>query len=1260
MKTAYWVVTIFFILISLSVAFAYNCPGGDGSSDLNISTNTTWASATDYNCNNVFITNGSMLTFNSRTAGSKITLYAASLTIDENSKISSDDYGSLNGAGSGAGGAAYAGGGGAGYGGAGGAGSGAGGAAFGVSDMNQPTSFGSGGGTSTNYSSRGGYGGGAIRLIVSGTITNNGIISSNGGMGAGSGGYVGGSGSGGSVWIDANILTGIGRIDANGGPRASGSAGGGGGGRIAIYVQNNSSLPAINVFGSSGSGSNGSIFLSANNSDFNVPSLNTGDLNVFRVKNFYSLITSGSNYRFVVVNLSGDFNGSVSAGLQSDTNISGANIYPDNITSGKIKIVSTNLNLASGKNISANGLGNLNAAGAGAGGAGYWGAGGAGYGGAGSGGSSGAGGASFGLSDMNQPTALGSGGGTSTNYTTPGGYGGGAIRLIINGTLTNEGIISSNGTPGSGSGSAVGGSGSGGSIWIDANVLTGTGRIDANGGMGVTSAAGAGGGGRIAVYVLRNSFISSINTMGGSGSGTGSRGSVFISSLGYDFNIPNVYAGDVNVTGVRNFYSSISSSGNSRFVVFNLIGDFNGSITSGLQSDVNITGVNINPSTIIGGRIRITATSLTLSSGNTISANALGSINSAGTGAGGAAYNGGGGGGYGGAGGAGSGSTGGIAYGSMSQPTDLGSGGGLSTNYGNIGGYGGGAIRIILSGALANDGIISSNGGTGTSSSSYAGGSGSGGSIWIDAGSLLGTGRIDANGGVLATGWSGGGAGGRIALYVTGASTMGAINTTASGSGSNGTVYISSTGSDFNVPTIITGDTNFLGIRNFFGTITSSGSSRFNLITINGDFNGSITAGLQSDVNITGGNLYPDTIIGGKVKLVATNISIASGKLVSTNALGNVNSAGAGAGGAAYNGGGGGGYGGAGGAGSGSAGGAVYGASDANQPTALGSGGGLSTNYGNIGGYGGGAIRIIASGTFSNNGIISSNGGLGTSNSSYAGGSGSGGSIWITTNKFNGAGRIDANGAPGITGWAGCGGGGRIAIWYDTNTFSGNIIASAGCGGGGAGSRNWVYSYAGPNYILSGSFTSKKINLAYGKDFNVLNFDVNLPSGTNVSFKLRTASNSSDLDNSPWLGPSGTTASDDNYSTSGTAISGVHDGNSWVQWKAFLSTASATSTPIVFDVNIMVRNKVDSNAVFVLEKGVQYNWLSLVPTQALNGGTINWYYCLTQNCASWILLGPSGGSIGQTNQNLYLLATMHPDENNNSPQISEVLVHYSK
>ena len=88
------------------------------------------------------------------------------------------------------------------------------------------------------------------------------------------------------------------------------------------------------------------------------------------------------------------------------------------------------------------------------------------------------------------PTDLGSAGGGSYGGWSAGG---GAIRLIVAGTLTNNGTITANGQSAGGNN----GGAAGGSLYVTTGTLAGSGTFTANGNQGSNA---AGGGGRVAVY----------------------------------------------------------------------------------------------------------------------------------------------------------------------------------------------------------------------------------------------------------------------------------------------------------------------------------------------------------------------------------------------------------------------------------------------------------------------------------------------------------------------------------------------------------------------------------------------------------------------------------------------------------------------------------------------------------------------------------------------------------------------------------------
>ncbi|MCP4992332.1 MAG: hypothetical protein GY934_00895, partial [Gammaproteobacteria bacterium] len=92
---------------------------------------------------------------------------------------------------------------------------------------------------------------------------------------------------------------------------------------------------------------------------------------------------------------------------------------------------------------------------------------------------------------------------------------------------------------------------------------------------------------------------------------------------------------------------------------------------------------------------------------------------------------------YGGRGGEYNGGTSIATYGDYREPTHFGTGG-------SSGPLGGGSLKLVVTEELVLDGGIVSQGASGTSNSD---GGGSGGSLWLNVGSISGTGTIDAGGG---------------------------------------------------------------------------------------------------------------------------------------------------------------------------------------------------------------------------------------------------------------------------------------------------------------------------------------------------------------------------------------------------------------------------------------------------------------------------------------------------------------------------------
>ncbi|MCK5474021.1 MAG: hypothetical protein KAI53_01325, partial [Candidatus Aenigmarchaeota archaeon] len=167
-------------------------------------------------------------------------------------------------------------------------------------------------------------------------------------------------------------------------------------------------------------------------------------------------------------------------------------------------------------------------------------------------------------------------------------------------------------------------------------------------------------------------------------------------------------------------------------------------------------------------------------------------------------------------GGNGPGADGGLTYGNLTDPNDLGSGGGSAAccsgsggSYGGVGGgggcngacggptggSGGGIIRLNIFGTLTNNGSILANGANGGGGINSAAGGGSGGTVYLYVGTLAGNGSITSNGGNggSAQTTAGAGGGGRIAIYYTVKTFNGAINAyggSGNQNGGAGTIYL--------------------------------------------------------------------------------------------------------------------------------------------------------------------------------------------------------------------------------------------------------------------------------------------------------------------------------------------------------------------------------------------------------------------------------------------------------------------------------------
>jgi hypothetical protein len=650
-----------------------------------------------------------------------------------------------------------------------------------------------------------------------------------------------------------------------------------------------------------------------------------------------------------------------------------------------------------------------------------------------------------------QPNDLGSGGGAG--YAGAGGAGGGAIQLVVMGSVTNNGIISANGAGGTNSRS---GGGSGGSIWITATHFGGSGAFSANGGTGEPIHGGGGGGGRIALEYGGNSFTGAITAYGGNGAQRGGAGTVYTSNIGPP---GTLMVDNGGVTGASTPLQVTNSAG----VTIRGRGIAIVSTTQTLRTLLVKSDGTLMEAAYPLLSFPLTVTlNATIESGGALIADNIGYPPNIGAGLGrysqlGTTNFGGGGGhaGYGALGGYVN-SYGGITYDSTTAPSIAGSGGGGSAIYQtNVAGSGGGVIRLIVNGALTVDGKISANGGN---AAPNGGGGGAGGSVYLTAGIFAGTGLISANGGAGNSATSGGGGGGRIAIEYT-SSVFAGVTSASGGSGFGrggaGTIYtkpsqspgvvVMDNGSNIGTNTTISVSGIDVTLRNG-ATFSSPGTSIRNLLVQSNGWlfpagypSSASTFTITGDATIDpGGGVVGDGL--GYQSISGGGIGLGGSQLVTTYPT------------TTYFGGGGGhgGYG----ASAGHAndrGGNSYGSATA--PTTLGSsGGGSGSSFAPFGGSGGGAFRLNVTGKLTVNGRVSADG---TSGSGQNAGGGAGGSVWLTVGTLAGSGLISASGGAGTFG--GGGGGGRVAVTFNTNLFSG-VMAAYGGGGTNRGGAGTIYT----------------------------------------------------------------------------------------------------------------------------------------------------------------------------------------------------------
>jgi PGF-pre-PGF domain-containing protein len=132
----------------------------------------------------------------------------------------------------------------------------------------------------------------------------------------------------------------------------------------------------------------------------------------------------------------------------------------------------------------------------------------------------------------------------------------------------------------------------------------------------------------------------------------------------------------------------------------------------------------------------------------------------------------------------------------------------------------------------------------------------------------------------------------------------------------------------------------------------------------------------------------------------------------------------------------------------------------------------------------------------------------------------------------------------------------------DDDTATTTWIFGSNENGWGQSKPHLELVYSG-RYENSGTFTSQVYDSGSSEvDWDTLSWTADVPSGTELKFQVATDAEG----DGPWSfkGPDGTSAT--YYTSSGEAISSVHDGEQYIRYKAYLSTTDGTKTPVLNDV----------------------------------------------------------------------------------------------
>jgi uncharacterized membrane protein len=127
------------------------------------------------------------------------------------------------------------------------------------------------------------------------------------------------------------------------------------------------------------------------------------------------------------------------------------------------------------------------------------------------------------------------------------------------------------------------------------------------------------------------------------------------------------------------------------------------------------------------------------------------------------------------------------------------------------------------------------------------------------------------------------------------------------------------------------------------------------------------------------------------------------------------------------------------------------------------------------------------------------------------------------------------------------------------------IVLFGGYDGTGIYDDTWAFGFS--SYLTSGTFVSEPFESGTNALLTGISWNGSNTGNTDIKFQIRSAPTEPGLSTRSFVGPDGTVSTF--YTTSPTNIWVGHQGNAWIQYKAYLSTADNQETPRLKDVTIL-------------------------------------------------------------------------------------------